>query len=193
MFLIPCLQTIYERLEVVLQPTASYVYRKLSIACLRLLLQNFELITTTKGLNISIHHSNNYIYRGVHRTLTPRSQTLFHRLGTIPVEWEWLALIDWIRILAPYILAHDSLVPSLIPSYAVWERDRGHKCELQTASPTFRYTMHWLRDVEKCLDPSLSWSAPNFDDWLTHKLTDRTDCLTPLRACARGIMTIVIT
>ena len=26
--------------------------------------------------------------RGVHRTLTPRSQTLFHRLGTIPVEWE---------------------------------------------------------------------------------------------------------
>ena len=28
------------------------------------------------------------------RTLTPRSQTLFHRLGTIPVEWEWLALVD---------------------------------------------------------------------------------------------------
>ena len=26
--------------------------------------------------------------RGVHRTLTPRSQTLFYRLGTIPVEWE---------------------------------------------------------------------------------------------------------
>ena len=26
--------------------------------------------------------------RGVHRTLTPRSQTLFHHLGTIPVEWE---------------------------------------------------------------------------------------------------------
>ena len=25
--------------------------------------------------------------RGVHRKLTPRSQTLFHRLGTIPVEW----------------------------------------------------------------------------------------------------------
>ena len=52
--------------------------------------------------------------RGVHRTLTPRSQTLFHHLGTIPVEWEWLALIDWTRILAPCILGHDSLVPSLI-------------------------------------------------------------------------------
>ena len=29
-----------------------------------------------------------FLTRGVHRTLTPRSQTLFHRLGTIPVEWE---------------------------------------------------------------------------------------------------------
>ena len=33
-------------------------------------------------------HARRGLTRGVHRTLTPRSQTLFHRLGTIPVEWE---------------------------------------------------------------------------------------------------------
>ena len=124
--------------------------------------------------------------RGVHRTLTPRSQTLFHRLGTIPVEWEWL---DWTRILAPYILAHDSLVPSLICAElrSLGTRPRPQMPGKSNCKPLhppsgtpctkfYRY-FHWLRDVEKCLDPSLSWSAQNFDDWLTLKLTDRTDCL----------------
>ena len=76
----------------------------------------------------SVDEGKTLTTRGVHRTLTPRSQTLFHRLGTIPVEWEWLALINWTRILAPFILGHDSLVPRLIcVSCAVWERDYGHK------------------------------------------------------------------
>ena len=35
----------------------------------------------------------------------------------------------------------------------------------------YRY-FHRSRDVEKCLDPSLSWSAQNFDDWHTNWQTD---------------------
>ena len=45
-------------------------------------------------IKCTVPFTDSYIYihgacitRGVHRTLTPRSQTLFHRLGTIPVEW----------------------------------------------------------------------------------------------------------
>ena len=38
---------------------------------------------------VTLHHTIALeLTRGVHRTLTPRSQTLFHHLGTIPVEWE---------------------------------------------------------------------------------------------------------
>ena len=101
-----------------------------------------------------------------HLPLTRRSHTSFHRLGTIPVEWAWPVLIDWIRILAPCILGHDSLVPSL--SCAVWERDYGHKCleiELQTASPTFRYTMHYVL----LLFPLFEWCREVFW-WHTDKL-----------------------
>ena len=82
------------------------------------------------------------------------------------------ALIDWTRILAPCILGHDSLVPVRVVQSGnettatnSWKFARFS--HLQVHHALFFHYCHCLSDVRKCLDPSLSRSAQNFDDTLT--------------------------
>ena len=105
------------------------------------------------------------------------------------------------RILAPCILGHDSLVPSLISQSGnettatnSWKFARIRPLQLRT----FRCTMHYFSLLSlfewrlEVFRPFVVVISPKFcgwhTDWQTGKLTDRTDYLTPLRACARGVI-----
>ena len=86
---------------------------------------------------------NDVIARRIHRTYT----ALFHRLSTIPVENGVGVTSTRTRILAPCILGHDSLVPSVVAQSGnettatnSWKFSRIRPLQLRT----FRCTMHYF-------------------------------------------------